>query len=360
MLTVGSLFSGLGGLELGLEWSGLGRTVWQVENNEDCLSCLAEHWPDVARFRDVRDVGSHNLSPVDLICGGFPCQGNSAAGKGLGLADPRSGLWYEFSRIIGELRPRWVVVENVASGARRWVDAVRGDLERQGYFSLPVPLSARDVGAPHLRERIFLVARRVPDAVGGGVRVEPERQQQRPAERGDSELAHLGEGYVGDAVRIECGRVGPRRKIADEGRQGSECGHPELADGLRERLEERRGLGGDQGEELTTASRSGRDVADSDGERRGGQPATRLHNYRPPWYNAAGRGPFPPGPVDAEGWAAWTLAGGPEPSVLRKPSRVSQRVDAWSRRPRIKALGNSVVPQCAEVIGWIIRELEGW
>lgn len=157
-MRLGSLFSGIGGLELGLEQAGLGHTVWQVEQDAYCRSVLAQHWPNAERFTDVRTVGAANLAPVDVICGGFPCQDVSSAGKRAGLAGARSGLWYEFARIVGELRPSIVIVENVASGASKWVDAVRGDLEQLGYESLPVPLSAADVGAPHERSRIFIVA----------------------------------------------------------------------------------------------------------------------------------------------------------------------------------------------------------
>lgn len=158
MLSIGSLFSGIGGLELGLEWSGLGRTVWQVEQNEKCRNVLARHWPNANRsVIDVRSAGATNLQPVDLICGGFPCQDVSSAGKRAGLSGARSGLWYDFARIVDELRPWWVVIENVASGAGKWVDSVRGDLERIGYASLPIPLSASDVGAPHERPRVFII-----------------------------------------------------------------------------------------------------------------------------------------------------------------------------------------------------------
>jgi DNA (cytosine-5)-methyltransferase 1 len=170
-MRIGSLFSGIGGLELGLEWAGLGETAWQVEKSDFCRHILRRHWPGVARFEDVRDVGAHNLAPVDLICGGFPCQDVSSAGKGAGLAGERSGLWYQFARIVGELRPAWVVVENVASGASRWVDAVVRGLGQLGYETLPLPVSAEDVGAPHRRARIFLVAH----ACGEPLRVEPGR-----------------------------------------------------------------------------------------------------------------------------------------------------------------------------------------
>lgn len=158
MMSIGSLFSGIGGLELGLEWAGLGSTVWQVECDEFCRRVLEKHWPNVTRYSDVRAVGSHVLEPVDLICGGFPCQDVSSAGSRKGLSGDRSGLWREFSRVVCELMPRWVVVENVASGANLWVDAIVRDLAELGYASLPIPLSACDVGAPHRRARVFVVA----------------------------------------------------------------------------------------------------------------------------------------------------------------------------------------------------------
>lgn len=113
-MRIGSLFSGIGGLELGLERAGVGHTVWQVEQDEYCRAVLARHWPDAQRFTDVRTVGSGNLAPVDVICGGFPCQDVSATGRRRGIiAGTRSGLWFEYSRILRELRPRYAIVENV-------------------------------------------------------------------------------------------------------------------------------------------------------------------------------------------------------------------------------------------------------
>ena len=116
-MRIGSLFSGIGGLELGLERAGVGRVAWQVEIDPFCRAVLAKHWPDVERFEDVRSVGASNLSPVDVICGGFPCQDVSLAGLGRGLEGERSGLWFEYLRIVTEMRPRFVVVENVLEKA---------------------------------------------------------------------------------------------------------------------------------------------------------------------------------------------------------------------------------------------------
>jgi len=157
VLTIGSLFSGIGGLELGLERAGM-RTVWQVEMDDYATRILERHWPDAIRFRDVRAVGAHNLPPVDLICGGFPCQDISYAGKGAGIAGERSGLWTEFARIVRELRPRYVLVENVAALLARGLDVVLGDLAACGYDAEWDCIPAAAVGAYHLRDRIFIVA----------------------------------------------------------------------------------------------------------------------------------------------------------------------------------------------------------
>lgn len=157
-LTVGSLFSGVGGIELGLEWAGHGPVAWQVEANEARREILDQHWPGVPRFDLVADVGRRQLAPVDIISAGFPCGDLSVAGKGAGIDGPRSGQWRHASRIIGELQPEWVVVENVANAAKRWVDSVRNDLGQLGYASLPVEMQARYVGLPHRRARVFLVA----------------------------------------------------------------------------------------------------------------------------------------------------------------------------------------------------------
>lgn len=158
MLTIGSLFSGIGGLELGLERAGLGPVVWQVEKEPYCREVLARHWPSAERFDDVRNVGAHNLKRVDIICGGFPCQDISFAGPGAGLAGERSGLWFEYARIVRELRPRYVVVENVAALLVRGLDAVLGTLAALGFDAEWSTLSACAVGATHVRRRLFIVA----------------------------------------------------------------------------------------------------------------------------------------------------------------------------------------------------------
>ena len=152
----GSLFSGIGGFDLGLERAGM-ECAWQVEIDEYCLKVLEKHWPSVSRYTDIRECGRDNLEPVDLICGGFPCQPYSVAGKRRGAEDDRN-LWPEFLRIVRELRPAWVVGENVPGIVPMYLDEVLSDLEGEAYtcWTFNIPACAFD--APHRRERIWIVA----------------------------------------------------------------------------------------------------------------------------------------------------------------------------------------------------------
>lgn len=154
-----SLFSGIGGMDLGLDRAGL-QCVAQVEQDDYCQHILSKHWPYTLKYRDVRSVGAHNLPRTDVLAGGFPCQDISAAGKGAGLDGERSGLWREYYRIICELRPRYIVVENVAALLYRGLDRVLGDLAEVGYDAEWSTLSACALGAPHTRERLFIIAYR--------------------------------------------------------------------------------------------------------------------------------------------------------------------------------------------------------
>lgn len=160
-LTFGSLFAGIGGLDLGLERAGM-RCEWQVEIDDYAIRVLSKHWPNVPKFRDVRSVGADNLPAVDLICGGFPCQDLAGGGKLAGIDGARSGLWREFARIISELRPDYVLVENVSNllsgNDGRWFGRVLGDLAALRYDAEWHCIPAAAVGAPHVRDRVFVVA----------------------------------------------------------------------------------------------------------------------------------------------------------------------------------------------------------
>ena len=158
-MKIASLFSGVGGLELGLEAAGLGETVAQVECDPYCQRVLARHWPSARRFSDVKQVSAADLGGAQLYCGGFPCQDVSRLGGGRGLDGERSGLWREYARLVGEGRPEWIVVENVAALVRNGLAVVLGDLAALGYDAWWDCIPAAAVGAPHLRDRLFVVAR---------------------------------------------------------------------------------------------------------------------------------------------------------------------------------------------------------
>lgn len=158
MLAVGSLFSGIGGFDLGLERAGM-RIAWQSEIASTASAVLRKHWPGVPNHGDIRSIRGDAVEPVDVLCGGFPCTDISSANvrRRTGLDGPQSGLWREYARFVGESRPRWVVIEN-SPRWRAWVPIVRRDLHGHGYSSLPIRVCAADVGAPHDRPRIFIVA----------------------------------------------------------------------------------------------------------------------------------------------------------------------------------------------------------
>ena len=162
MLTHGSLFSGVGGIDLAAEWAGF-ETVFQVEIDPYCTKILEKHWPEVPRWRDIRDVTldsyreRSDMGTITVISGGFPCQPFSVAGNQKGRDDDRY-LWPEMRRVIREFAPRWVVAENVPGIMRIAADEVCQDLEQAGYDVGIFSFEAAAVGALHRRERIFFVA----------------------------------------------------------------------------------------------------------------------------------------------------------------------------------------------------------
>ena len=338
-MNVGSLFAGIGGFDLGFERAGM-RISWQVERDPYCRAVLARHFPAAARFEDVREVGAANLQAVDLICGGFPCQDLSAAGQGAGLDGARSGLWTEFARIICELRPRYVVVENVPAlltgKGKRWdrapVGRVLGDLAEAGYDAEWACLSAREFGAPHLRKRVWIVAYPARDA------------EERPASQAGSE-------------RQRARPCGPSRRAGD------------VADPHGNRRPQGLCLPAGAGERARSSDALGccaeRPLAHPEGEpeRPGLRPSTAStkrrrrpsHGRRPAGAAAdpdREQHQSPSRAIErearAELWSPWAV----EPDVGRVADGVPSRVD------RLAALGNALLPQIAEWIGRRILDYE--
>lgn len=164
MIKLGSLFSGIGGFELGAQMAFddagiLHKTLWQVEQNKFCQKVLAKHWPDSKIYDDVRAITKDNVDPVDVLMAGFPCQDISTAGLKRGIYEgEKSSLWWEVWRLTRELRPRVLVLENVANIVRLGGADVLGSLASIGYDAEWSIISAKQFGAPHLRERWFCVA----------------------------------------------------------------------------------------------------------------------------------------------------------------------------------------------------------
>lgn len=157
-LTVGSLFSGVGLCDLGLSWAGM-RHAFFCEVDPFCRSILAKHWPGVPLYEDVRKLIGSEVPPVDVLCGGFPCQDVSQGGRRAGIKEgTRSGLWYEYARLIGEIQPRYVIIENVRGLLSCGIEIVLRDLAALGYDAEWEVLPAAALGAPHHRERVFIVA----------------------------------------------------------------------------------------------------------------------------------------------------------------------------------------------------------
>lgn len=178
--SIGSLFAGIGGFELGLERAIPGAyTSWQVEQNTFCQKVLAKHWPEARIYDDVRNITKNNVEQVDILCGGFPCQDISVAGKGEGLHGKKSGLYWEMHRIIDELQPKAVIMENVAAITIRGLGTVLGSLSEIGYNAEWCTIRASDFGAPHRRARWFCIA--YPKTIGFYVQNERSMGKENPS-----------------------------------------------------------------------------------------------------------------------------------------------------------------------------------
>ena len=204
----GSLFTGIGGFDLGFAQAGI-EPAWQCEIDKAARSVLARRFPGVPCYEDVRNVRRDNVSAVDLICGGFPCQDLSVAGKRAGLAGERSGLWFEFRRVIAELRPKWVVVENVpgllsSNGGADFAVILRGLVEC-GYGVAWRVLDAQYFGVAQRRRRVFIVG-----SLGNGrsaeVLFEREGLFGHPPARGEA-----GQGIASTATPLTASGRGTER-----------------------------------------------------------------------------------------------------------------------------------------------------
>ena len=323
-LTIGSLFSGIGGLELGIERAiPDSKTIWQVEQNPFARSVLKRHWPNARRYADVREVGSQNLEPVSILVGGFPCQDISQAGSRAGIDGERSGLWSEFARIIREIRPEYVVVENVAALLSNGMDRVVGEMAESGYDCQWDCIPASAVRARHRRDRIFIIGTLADTArANGSACLQTKDRQEKRKPRGSCCCSRT-ESNVADAIGR---RIQPERRSENVFETTSEM---ERSEGISQ---------------LCSVDGCGEDVADpmcKGLERHGStRNARKLRAQKQTGLFSR----------SLRHVAAWE----PESDVGRVAHGVPDRVD------RLRCLGNAVVPQVGEVIGRVILEMHGW
>lgn len=331
---IGSLFSGYGGLDMGVMAAIGGQVAWHVEYDKAPSKILAHHWPDIPNFGDVTTTDWSSVPPVDVLTGGFPCQDVSLAGRRAGLTSgTRSGLWSEYARAIDVLNPQMVVIENVrgllsaqASGAlepdpwgmgdgatRPVVNAlgvVLGDLASLGYDAKWCGLRAADAGAPHGRYRVFITAH--------------ARSHESKRWGGVGDLG--GEETAGEADRAE------RERLRDAPRHsGSVAADAE-----------------DDGHERPGKPWIGRQRP-SDG---GGAPTVPQEwgQYQPAitrWQHVTGRQAPPPRKPDGRDSTQRLSAAFVEWMMGLPAGHVTQA--GLSRAEQLKALGNGVVPQQAEL-----------
>ncbi len=249
------LFSGIGGFSLGLERAGF-ETVAFCEIDPFCRRVLAKHWPGVPCYDDVRTLTADRLRAdglsVDVVCGGFPCQDISTAGKGAGLAGARSGLWSEYARLIGELRPAYIIVENVAALLGRGLGTVLGDLAALGFDAEWHCIPASAVGAPHRRDRIWVVAYPADELRRADAEIVGSRQGSEGGQtsgwrvrQGVRGAGHdgpaAGGADVADANRKSALRAAVTRLECDPWQPEPDVGR--VADGIPARVDRLRGLG---------------------------------------------------------------------------------------------------------------------
>ena len=290
---------------LGLERAGM-RTVAFCEIDPFCRRVLARHWPHIPCYDDVRTLTAARLAAdgivADVIAGGFPCQDISVAGKAAGLAGERSGLWSEYARIIGEIRPRYIIVENVAALLGRGLARVLGDLAALGYDAEWHCIPASAVGAPHRRDRIWIVA-------------------------------HASSSKLRDQSRRGNGTSRPDQAITRNNGQAQF-----MADAIGARLERCASLAGHIAEELQAIERGG-EVSDANSE-----PPRRLAIS---WREC---GHWESEPTMGE------LAYGVSNRLVRFRGRVASGIP--NRVNKLRALGNAVIPQIPEIIGRAIMRHE--
>lgn len=315
-LKVLDLFAGIGGFSLGLERTGGFETVAFCEIDKKAQKVLKKHWPDVPVFNDVKGINAETLNAIgirpDVITGGFPCQDISTAGKGAGLAGERSGLWFELHRIIKETKPQYAIIENVSALRSRGLEVVLKGLAEIGYDAEWHCIPASALGAPHQRDRIWIVAYPTDQRSDWGIGFQGNHAEEL------GQWASDASGSIWYERSSDVAYPNSTRKLQSQGAEQDERGR----------------FGNSSGE-----------VADSSSQ---GLPGSqRLRDHLEEALRGWSSTPRPASercPVSGGTLYSWSV----EPNVGRVADGVPGRVD------RLKQLGNAVVPQIPELIGMAI------
>ena len=348
-VTVGSLFSGIGGLDLGLERAGM-NVIWQSEIDPYACQVLAKHWPTIPNHGDIKTIDWTQIERPNIICGGYPCQPFSQAGKRAGTDDPRH-LWPWVKEAISHLRPDFAILENVRGHLSLGLTTVLGEMSQIGYDAEWQIISAAGVGAPHRRDRVFIVAYPNDSNPAHGRQrqnVSSQDQSWRDDGRGSrSNFGEVGVGVPGQLAGNVADSYGDRSQT-QRGTFRDEKAFTGLGgDGADVPNADSFGLEGPRPEQQATRS------AGNDKEINGNVADPNLWETGwGDWRHAAGRSEvlgwrdIGRRTAGYEGWQWWET----EPDVGRVANGVPSRVD------RLKCLGNAVVPQVSEFVGRIVME----
>ena len=381
MLTVGSLFSGIGGLDLGLERAGM-EVIWQSEIDPYACKVLSKHWPEVVNHGNIKEIKWGDVVRPDIICGGYPCQPFSTAGKRNGTDDPRH-LWPWVRQAISELRPQYAILENVRGHVSLGLNVVLGEMASIGYDAEWQIVSAASVGAPHRRDRVIIVAypseqlkhgrghynskgafgqrEAIQEPISGSNSVSTDKVFTE--QRWLNALSLIGSGSADvadpDSIGLERKRTQQQatrtaRSSQDSRKSMADSDSSDTTDGRQ-----RQGIQGQDSSRGDDGSGSGSDTRQvsmgSTGQDSGDVANTntretsgRVGSVPTDTGQVRERRDYAGGKESHAGRQWWQI----EPDVGRVANGIPSRVD------RLRGLGNAVVPQVAELVGRMVIDYD--
>ena len=361
------LFSGIGGFSLGLEEIGLVETVAFCDFDKYCQQVLKKHWPNVPIFSDIKELTheklkANGINKIDIITGGYPCQPFSVAGSQKGEQDPRH-VWPEYFRLVKELKPTWVIGENVSGHIKLGLDTVLENLESEGYSTRTFSISASSVGANHQRERVWIVAHSN-NARNRTSEYEVNKNGQKTIkkwqEQSQFEFSGQSENVANSDDKGVWSRIG-----------GSDHDNEKKSGGWS--FDRGRSNGNDEWSDSSTTKNETMDVADT--QSKGRRESRHVDKEKRSTESSATQSQSSSSDVadtDSKRGRLWET-GSEDAKDVRQSSRSEKTLGWWDIEPnvgrvahgvpkrvdRLKSLGNSLVPQVPFLIGSCIKKIEG-